>query len=162
MFNEFLAAGGQSTIYRCGTSNEGTVPAVTANKVYYTLEDKNMTEIEIINRATADAGIRAPVYYFHENGFIEEFLSDKIDMWKSQEEGILNVRDREIWTNVAKKVGQMHSIELNNIDKEKYKRGGEGWWNTREIQEHFSTMKFIMSSDFFSNGFTLEVTYFPR
>ena len=156
VYNEFLAAGGQSTIYRCGTIDATTEPAVTASKIYYTMEDKNMTEIEIINRATADAGIRAPVYYFHENGFIEEFLAGKVDLWKAQ---TLNVTDRAIWANLAQRVGRMHSLELDSIDKEKYLRGIEGWWNTRLIREHFNTLNFVMSNDFFGNGFTLEVRF---
>ena len=158
VYNEFLAAGGQSTIYRCGTTNSTIEPAVTASKIFYTVDDKNMTELEIINRATADAGVRAPLYYFHENGFIEEFLSGKLDLWKTQEKGLLTVRDREIWSNVAKNVGEMHAIELDNIDQEKYLHGIEGWWNTHEIAEHFTTLQFVMKNDYFGNGHTYDVS----
>jgi len=154
IYNEFLAAGGQSNIYRCGTTDATTEPAVTASKIFYSVEDKNMTEIEIINRATAEAEIRAPVYYFHETGFIEQFLAGKVDLWQAQ---TLNATDRAIWTNLAQRLGRMHSLELDNIDQEKYLRGIEGWWNTRQIHEHFETMNFVMSSNLFMNGFTQEV-----
>ena len=40
-------------------------------------------------------------YYFHEGGFIEEFL-DKVDLWKSQLEGGPTVRDEAVWSQAAK------------------------------------------------------------
>ena len=73
-----------------------------------------MTEIEIINTAASEAGIRSKgtqcltkqtfyclAYYFHEGGFIEEFL-DKVDLWKSQLEGGPTVRDQAVWSQAAK------------------------------------------------------------
>ena len=51
--------GGQSRVYRCYTTNNGIEPAQTANKMYLTTIDKNMTEIEIINTAASEAGIRS-------------------------------------------------------------------------------------------------------
>ena len=57
--NDFLAQGGQSRVYRCYTTNNDTDPAQTANKMYLTTIDKNLTEIEIINTAASEAGIRS-------------------------------------------------------------------------------------------------------
>lgn len=159
VYNDFLAAGGQSTIYKCGTTNSTIEPSVTASKIFFTVEDKNMTELEIINRATADAGVRAPLYYFHENGFIEEFLAGKVDLWGSQ---TLHVTDRQVWSQVADRVGRLHSIQLDDIDQDKYKHGIEGWWNTRNINEHFDMLKWVMENDYFGNGFTLEVATIKR
>ena len=156
VYNSFLAEGGQSYIYRCGTSNNSTVPLLTANKYFKSVIDKNLTEIEIINRASAAAGIRADVYYFHPNGFIEEFLSGKQNLWQSEANGGLTVRDREVWSNAAKLIAQMHSIELDDIDKEKYKRPSEGSWNTRLIKEHFTDMLWFVNDGFFDR--TMKVT----
>ena len=108
-----------------------------------------MTEIEIINRATASAGIRAPVYYFHSGGFIEEFLSGKVNLWKSQEDKSLTVRDRAVWSNVARLIAEMHSLELDTIDKAKYTRPSEGWWNTRLIREHFIDLLWSLNDGMF-------------
>ena len=157
VYNSFLAEGGQSYIYRCGTSHNSTVPHITANKYFKSVLDKNLTEIEIINRASAAAGIRAEVYYFHENGFIEEFLSGKQNLWQSEANSGLTVRDREIWSNAAKLIAQMHSLELPNIDKDKYKRPTEGWWNTRLIKEHFTDMFWFTHDGFFDR--TMKVRY---
>ena len=54
-----ILKGGQSRVYRCYTTNNGTEPAETANKMYLTTNDKNLTEIEIINTAASEAGIRS-------------------------------------------------------------------------------------------------------
>ena len=63
--NDFLAQGGQSRVYRCYTTNNGTEPAQTANKMYLTTIDKNLTEIEIINTAASEAGIRSKGICYH-------------------------------------------------------------------------------------------------
>ena len=36
-----------------------------------------MTEIASINNGLNAAGVRAPLYWFHDKGFFEEFLGDK-------------------------------------------------------------------------------------
>ena len=158
VYNEFLAAGGQSVVYRCGTTDEATLPSETASKIYNTVDDKNMTEIELIARATADAGVRHPLYYFHPNGYIEEFLAGKVDMWKSQEADSLTVRDPQILNGLARNLGKLHSIELDSIDKERYKRPGEGWSNTRELKAHFDILKFILITDIWNYGVSYEVS----
>ena len=45
--------------------------------VYYTVEDKNITEMQTVGYAVSDAGIRAPLYWFHDAGYFEEFLGHK-------------------------------------------------------------------------------------
>ena len=161
VYNEFLAAGGQSVVYRCGTTDETTLPSETASKIYNTLDDKNMTEIELISRATAAAGVRVPLYYFHQNGFIEEFLAGKIDMWKSQESDSLTVRHPQILNGLARNLGKLHSVEIDSIDKERYTRPGEGWSNTRELKAHFDVLKYIMITDIWNYGFSYEVNGLP-
>ena len=47
---------------------------ILASKIYYTADDKNMTELKIINTELNEAGIRAPLYWFHDIGFFEMFL----------------------------------------------------------------------------------------
>ena len=72
--NSHVANGGQSTIFKCSTSEDGIHPQVAASKVFYTTADKNMTELGIINTELSNAGVRYPLYWFHDNGFFEEFL----------------------------------------------------------------------------------------
>ena len=45
--------------------------------MYYEPGDKNITEMQIIGKAVSDAGIRAPLYWFHAAGYFEEFLGHK-------------------------------------------------------------------------------------
>ena len=45
--------------------------------MYYTVEDKNITEMQTVGYAVSDAGIRAPLYWFHAAGYFEEFLGHK-------------------------------------------------------------------------------------
>ena len=97
--NRFLAAGGQGMVsvcgsgrtdssvrytayshiqvYECRTSEENVEPEVVASKLYYTTDDKNLTEINLINTAISDAGVRATLYWFHDRGYVEEFLGHK-------------------------------------------------------------------------------------
>ena len=50
---------------------------MTAQKIYYQTEDKNLTELAIVNTELSDAGVRAPLYWFHDQGYFEEFLGHK-------------------------------------------------------------------------------------
>merc|ERR1712227_191484 len=59
--NEQIAGGGQGYVFRCATT-EDVEPSVTAMKYYYTVEDKNMTELELVNTALNDAGVRPTLY----------------------------------------------------------------------------------------------------
>ena len=45
--------------------------------MYYTVEDKNITEMQTVGYAVSGAGIRAPLYWFHAAGYFEEFLGHK-------------------------------------------------------------------------------------
>ena len=46
-------------------------------KVYYTLDDKNITEMQTVGYAVSEAGIRAPLYWYHDAGYFEEYLAHK-------------------------------------------------------------------------------------
>lgn len=50
---------------------------MTAQKIYYSTEDKNLTELAIVNTELSDSGVRAPLYWFHDQGYFEEFLGHK-------------------------------------------------------------------------------------
>ena len=56
---------------------ENVYPSITAQKIYYSTEDKNLTELSIVNTELSNAGIRAPLYWFHDEGYFEEFLGHK-------------------------------------------------------------------------------------
>ena len=52
-------------------------PSITAQKIYYSTEDKNLTELAIVNTELSNAGVRATLYWFHDQGYFEEFLGHK-------------------------------------------------------------------------------------
>ena len=58
-----------------------------------------MTEIASINNGLNAAGVRAPLYWFHDKGFFEEFLGDK------KGERIVNLGKDSVdqnWTKISK------------------------------------------------------------
>ena len=75
--NSYVAAGGQGMVFKCECSQDNIDPAVTAQKVYYWTFDKNLTELAIVSTAVAEAGVRAPLYWFHDKGYFEEFMGHK-------------------------------------------------------------------------------------
>ena len=81
--NSYVAAGGQGMVFKCECSQDNIDPAVTAQKVYYWTFDKNMTELAIVSTAVAEAGVRAPLYWFHDKGYFEEFMGHKKGNLKS-------------------------------------------------------------------------------
>ena len=113
-----------------------------AQKLYYTTDDKNITEIALINegmisltssklkwsrsyfieyrklkKAVSDGGVRAPLYWFHDNGYFEEFLGHKKDLWFHPTGLALN--DEIIWSKAAENFGLLHRISIPDIDQSK-------------------------------------------
>ena len=141
--NTHIANGGQSTIFKCSTSEEGIFPHQAASKLFYTTEDKNMTEYEIINTELFNAGVRVPLYWFHDDGFFEEFLEKKSDLWNTH----IDISDPVIRRRTAEEFGKVHSVTIDSIQQTRYTRAYEGWWNTRHIREHFDVMQLVYGSD---------------
>lgn len=83
--NTYIAAGGQGMVFKCECSQENIDPAITAQKVYYWTYDKNLTELALVSTAVAEAGVRAPLYWFHDKGYFEEFMGHKKGYSKSME-----------------------------------------------------------------------------
>jgi len=149
--NSYIAAGGQGMVFKCECAKEGIEPAVTAQKVYYTVSDKNITEMQAVGYAVSEAGIRAPLYWYHDAGYFEEFLGHKKDLW-DHSTGV-RVDDQQVWRKTAKNLGELHQVNIDGIDKEKYTKpysfetsGMSGFWNTREIKQFFAEMEIIMAS----------------
>jgi len=143
--NEQIAGGGQGYVFRCATT-EDVEPSVTAMKYYYTVEDKNMTELELVNTALNDAGVRPTLYkWLPERGYIEQWLGDYSDLWSSE----LTMYD--LRHQVAAELAKMHSMEIPGLNKLKYteplKANGQlNWmWNTRLGRFHFITNLEILS-----------------
>ena len=81
-------------------------------KYYYTVADKNMTELELVNTALDGAGVRPKLYkWLPERGYIEQWLGDYNDLWTSE----LTMYD--LRHNVAAEMAKMHSIEIPDINK---------------------------------------------
>jgi len=70
-----------------------------------------MTEIASINNGLNAAGVRAPLYWFHDKGFFEEFLGDKKDLW-DHPTGI-KLDDEIILEKVAVNLGELHQVEIS-------------------------------------------------
>ena len=99
-------------MFRCATTAEDVEPSVTAMKYYYTVADKNMTELELVNTALDSAGVRPKLYkWLPERGYIEQWLGDYNDLWTSE----LTMYD--LRHNVAAEMAKMHSIEIPDINK---------------------------------------------
>ena len=75
-------------------------------KVYYTVDDKNITEMQAVGYAVSEAGIRAPLYWFHAAGYFEEFLGHKKDMWEHPTG--LRIDDEKILEKTAKNLAELH------------------------------------------------------
>lgn len=128
-----VAQGGQGYIFKCETSNQDVDPQVTALKYYYTVDDKNMTELELINTATNEAGVRPTLYKWHERGYIEQWLGDYADLWSpTAPMNMYQLRFR-----AGAELAKMHSIDVSTINKRKYTEFTHWMWNTRNINFHF-------------------------
>ena len=99
-------------MFRCATTKEDVEPSVTAMKYYYTVADKNMTELELVNTALNDSGVRPTLYkWLPERGYIEQWLGDYSDLWTAD----LTMYDLRL--EVAAELAKMHSIEIPDINK---------------------------------------------
>ena len=104
-------------MFRCATTAEDVEPSVTAMKYYYYPETMNMTELELINTALNDTGIRPTLYkWLPERGYIEQWLGDYTDLWSSE----LSMYD--LRHEVAAEMAKMHSIQIPDINELKVRK----------------------------------------
>ena len=68
-------------------------------------------------KAVSDGGVRAPLYWFHDNGYFEEFLGHKKDLWFHPTGLALN--DKIVWSKTAENFGLLHRISIPDIDQSK-------------------------------------------
>ena len=68
-------------------------------------------------KAVSDGGVRAPLYWFHDHGYFEEFLGHKKDLWFHPTG--LALHDKVIWSKTAENLGLLHSISIPDIDQAK-------------------------------------------
>ena len=104
-------------VFKCECNSNEINPSIVAQKLYYTTDDKNITEIALINEAVSDGGVRAPLYWFHDNGYFEEFLGHKKDLWFHPTGLALN--DKIVWSKTAENFGLLHRISIPDIDQSK-------------------------------------------
>ena len=102
-------------VFKCECNSNEINPSIVAQKLYYTTDDKNITEIALINEAVSDGGVRAPLYWFHDNGYFEEFLGHKKDLWFHPTGLALN--DKIVWSKTAENFGLLHRISIPDIDQ---------------------------------------------
>ena len=67
---------GQGVVFRCWTTRTDVSPRETASKVYFDTSYMNMTQLELVNTAVNQTGVRPTLYMFHEYGYVEEWLGD--------------------------------------------------------------------------------------
>ena len=104
-------------VFKCECNSNEINTSIVAQKLYYTTDDKNITEIALINEAVSDGGVRAPLYWFHDNGYFEEFLGHKKDLWFHPTGLALN--DKIVWSKTAENFGLLHRISIPDIDQSK-------------------------------------------
>ena len=113
-------------VYECRTTEKNIVPDVVASKVYYTTDDKNLTEINLINTAISDAGVRATLYWFHDRGYVEEFLGHKKALLDHPTG--LTLGDKIVWSKVAAEMGKLHKVEIPDLNQARYKEYGSNMY----------------------------------
>jgi len=141
IFNDFVTNGGQGAIFRCWTDVSDIQPNETANKVYFYPETMNLTQIELINTAVNNTGVRPTLYQFHDNGYIEEWLGDYEDFNSGK-------ADLELWEVgdlVAKSLSLVHSTDVDGIPHDSHL--GFTWWNTRNIKSHFYILEQLSTEE---------------
>ena len=66
--------------------------------------------MQAVGYAVSEAGIRAPLYWFHAAGYFEEFLGHKKDMWEHPTG--LRIDDEEILRKTAKNLAELHQAQF--------------------------------------------------
>ena len=69
--------------------------------------------MQAVGYAVSEAGIRAPLYWFHAAGYFEEFLGHKKDMWEHPTG--LRIDDEEILKKTAKNLAELHQGRFSLI-----------------------------------------------
>ena len=116
-----LAQGAQSIIFKCSNENftqpdcePKCKPDKTALKIYFTSEDKNFTELEMIDTQLTEQGVRYPVYQWTGGiGKVEEFLSGRTDFDDDRE--ISTFENKTLRLAVVKRLATLHSAGSLNI-----------------------------------------------
>lgn len=98
-----------------------------------------MTDMGLIRTEVSAGGVGAELFWFHEEGYFEEFLGHKSGFQstliffhiifsdlKDHPTGI-TMADKNIWSAHAAEIGKLHAIPVDNIDQgtvTKYQRYG--------------------------------------
>ena len=97
---DYIGNGAQSILYKCENSNG--VPEQTALKIYFKSDDKNFTELEMIDRQLTDQNVRYPVYNWVDGIGLG---SDNIHCIRHNYARLLNVfhenRFLELWVTMS-------------------------------------------------------------
>jgi len=140
--NDYVANGGQGIVFRCWTTRTDVNPQETASKVYFDTSYMNMTQLELVNTAVNQTGVRPTLYMFHEYGYIEEWLGD----YKDFNSGKVSMKLWEVEKEVANRLALVHSTEVEGIPKDSHVTG-EAWWNTRTVKLHFGILENVLSTE---------------
>ena len=88
-----------------------------------------MTDMGLIRTEVSAGGVGAELFWFHEEGYFEEFLGHKSGFQstlnffhiifsdlKDHPTGI-TMADKNIWSAHAAEIGKLHAIPVDNIDQ---------------------------------------------
>lgn len=88
-----------------------------------------MTDMGLIRTEVSAGGVGAELFWFHDEGYFEEFLGHKSGLsrlWicfsyyfsdlKDHPTGI-TMADKNIWSAHAAEIGKLHAIPVDNIDQ---------------------------------------------
>ena len=140
--SKYIANGAQSVIYKCATTDD-IEPEQAALKIYFSSDDKNFTEMEMIDLQLTKQDIRYPVYEWIKSvGKFEEFLSGYRKLkngWKDGQATYNDFNNDDIRAKIAKEIAALHSAKVEGIDQLRYRSTDYDriWWNTYEVEKHF-------------------------
>ena len=66
-------------------------------------------------KAVSEAGVRPPLYWFHDKGYFEEFLGHKTDLNKIPGQ----IYQEDVLLQNAKNLADMHKVDVPNINQVK-------------------------------------------
>ena len=64
-------------------------------------------------QAVSEAGVRPPLYWFHDQGYFEEFLGHKTDLNKYPGQ----IYREDVLLQIAKNLADMHKVDVPNINQ---------------------------------------------
>lgn len=140
---EYVANGAEAIVFRCWTTGTpaDAFPDEAALKIYFYGEGKNFTDLALIDEQLTEQGVRYPVYSWEktEDGLyakFEQFLGEYKDFSKFPG----GFDDKLARDAAIMRLAELHSADVEDIDKMKHRNPATTWWNTYLVSFHFEQL----------------------